>query len=55
MAFSAEWAGGEVLPDPAELEDAQWFSVDALPDLPEPVHISRQLIDDTVARLRGGS
>lgn len=55
MAFSAEWAGGEVLPDPAELEEAQWFSIDALPDLPEPVHISRQLIDDTVARLRGGS
>lgn len=53
MAFSAEWAGGEVDPDPAELEDAQWFSIDALPELPEPVHISRQLIDDTIARLRG--
>ena len=52
MAFSAEWAGGDVAPDPAELEDARWFSIDALPDLPEPVHISRQLIDDTMARLR---
>lgn len=54
MAFSAEWAGGDVLPDPGELEDARWFSIDALPDLPEAVHISRQLIDDTLARLRGG-
>ena len=52
MAFSAEWAGGEVRPDPGELEDARWFAVDALPELPETVHISRQLIDDTVARLR---
>jgi NAD+ diphosphatase len=53
MAFSAEWAGGEVAPDPGELEDARWFAIDALPDLPEAVHISRQLIDDTLNRLRG--
>jgi NAD+ diphosphatase len=54
LAFSAEWAGGEVLPDPGELEDARWFPVDALPDLPEPVHISRRLIDATVAGMRRG-
>lgn len=53
MAFSAEWAAGEARPDLAEIEEARWFSIDALPDLPEPVHISRQLIDDTLARLRG--
>jgi NAD+ diphosphatase len=52
MAFSAEWAAGEVVPDPGELEDARWFPLDALPDLPETVHISRQLIDDTLARLK---
>jgi NAD+ diphosphatase len=51
MAFSAEWAGGEVVPDGTELEDARWFALDELPELPEPVHISRQLIDDTLARL----
>ncbi len=52
MAFSAEWAGGEVVPDGTELEEARWFSIDALPDLPEAVHISRQLIDDTLEQLR---
>ena len=52
MAFSAEWAGGEVVPDGTEIEDARWFSIDALPDLPEPVHISRQLIDGTLAQMR---
>lgn len=52
MAFSAEWAGGAVRPDGSELEVARWFALDALPDLPEGVHISRQLIDDVVGRLR---
>jgi NAD+ diphosphatase len=52
MAFSAEWTGGEVRPDLTEIEEARWFPVDALPDLPESVHISRQLIDDTLMRLR---
>ncbi len=51
MAFSAEWAGGEIRVDETELEAAQWFAIDALPELPERVHISRQLIDDTLARL----
>lgn len=52
LAFSAEWTGGDVVPDPGELEDARWFPINALPDLPEDVHISRQLIDDTLARMR---
>lgn len=55
MAFSLEYAGGEMRADGVELEDARWFDIDALPDLPEPAHISRQLIDATIARLRNVS
>jgi len=31
VAFTAVFEGGEVTPDPEELEDARWFSPDALP------------------------
>ena len=53
IAFTAEYAGGEMRPSDEEIADAQWFSIDALPQLPTTVSISRHLIDATVARLRG--
>ena len=52
IAYTAHYAGGELTPDPAEIADVRWFSVDALPDLPSTVSIARRLIDTTVARLR---
>jgi len=52
IAFNAEYAGGELRPDPAELADAQWFSLDELPDLPPRLSIARALIDDTIRRMR---
>jgi NAD+ diphosphatase len=55
IAFSARYAGGELRPDPAELADARWFDVDALPQLPPRLSIARALIDDTVARIRAGT
>ena len=51
IAFTAHYAGGELRPDPAEIADARWFALDALPDLPSPMSIARRLIDSTVARL----
>jgi NAD+ diphosphatase len=45
VAFFADYAGGEINIDPVEIEAAAWFSCDALPALPEPVSISRQLIE----------
>jgi len=51
IAYTAEYAGGEMRPCDDEIADAQWFSIDALPRLPVPVSIARKLIDATVARL----
>jgi NAD+ diphosphatase len=53
IAYNAEYAGGDMRPCDDEIADARWFSVDALPQLPSPVSISRHLIDATVARLKG--
>lgn len=50
VAFFADYAGGELRPDPAEIEAADWFTVDALPILPDPVSISRRLIDAALAQ-----
>jgi NAD+ diphosphatase len=53
IAFTAEWKSGEIQPDPAEIADAQWFDIDALPEMPaQNISISRALIDSTVQRLR---
>lgn len=43
--FTAEFSGGEIRVDTAELEDARWFSLDALPNLPPKRSIARFLID----------
>ena len=54
IAYTARYAGGEIRLDPAEIADARWFDVDALPDLPTPISIARRLIDMTAQRLRAG-
>ncbi|MGH8801087.1 MAG: NAD(+) diphosphatase, partial [Casimicrobiaceae bacterium] len=51
IAYTARYAGGELHPDGAEIADARWFPPDALPELPSPMSIARQLIDDTVDQL----
>ncbi len=51
IAFNAEYVSGEARPCDDEIADVQWFKLDALPQLPGPVSISRKLIDATVARL----
>jgi len=54
VAFTARWLRGEIVPQPAEIEDAQWFALDALPDIPPRFSISGHLIRDTLARMRSG-
>lgn len=53
IAYTAEYAGGDIKLEDAEIADAQWFAVDALPPLPPNVSIARRLIDATATRLRG--
>jgi NAD+ diphosphatase len=52
IAFTAEYAGGELRPDGVEIEEAQWFDAAALPRLPPGISISRKLIDAVSAQLR---
>lgn len=49
IAFTAEYAGGELTPGRDEIGDAGWFAPDALPDLPPKMSIARRLIDWFVA------
>jgi len=51
IAYTAEYAGGELTPDQTEIAEARWFPWDAVPDLPPSISISRRLIEATVARL----
>lgn len=55
LAFTAEWAGGEIVPEPGEIEAAGWFDIDALPPIPPRFSISGHLIRDTVDKLRAGT
>ncbi|MCO5381256.1 MAG: NAD(+) diphosphatase [Methanosarcina barkeri] len=45
IGFTAEYSSGDIRPDGFEIGDAQWFSVENLPDLPGKISISRKLID----------
>jgi NAD+ diphosphatase len=45
IGFVATYAGGEVRPDHTELEDARWFPVTDLPDLPGQHSIARFILD----------
>jgi len=58
IAFVCDWTGGEIRPDPAEIEDAAWFDVFQLPKLPSRISIARALIDAVTGEMRqahGGS
>ncbi|MBS0658339.1 MAG: NAD(+) diphosphatase [Verrucomicrobia bacterium] len=53
IGFTAQWESGEIAIDPAEISDAQWFTIDALPPIPPPLSIARRLIDAWIADVRG--
>lgn len=48
IAFKAKYLRGDLHIDTHELEDARWFKINNLPDLPSHASISRQLIESCV-------
>jgi NAD+ diphosphatase len=51
IAFTAEYAGGEITVDPSEIAEARWFGPgDPLPELSPPFSISRALVDANLPR-----
>ena len=53
LGFHAEYAGGEIVMQPEEIEDARWFDIHDLPPLPATRSIARHLIDLYVAQRLG--
>ncbi len=52
LGFTAEYAGGELKPDPSEILTVDWFSADNLPEIPGPLSIARRLIDNFIENHR---
>lgn len=55
LGFHARYAGGEIVRQEEEIEDARWFSIHELPPLPASRSIARYLIDLYVARRLGSA
>lgn len=53
IGFTATYSGGVIRPDPDEIEQAGWFSVEDLPPVSPSFSIARSLIDDWVLRHGG--
>ena len=49
IGFRAEWISGDIVCDPVEILDAQWYTRDALPNIPPSISIARKLIDEWLA------
>jgi NAD+ diphosphatase len=54
VAFTADYAGGEIRPDGVEIEEARFFDAEQLPHLPPSISISRRLITTVCAKLARG-
>ena len=50
IAYTAEYADGEIDVEEDEISDAAWYSAAALPPVPPPISIARQLIDAFVEK-----
>ena len=48
LGFFAEYAGGEIVLEEAEIAEANWFPTSALPNIPGPISIANRLITSWV-------
>jgi hypothetical protein len=48
LGFTAQWVSGDIVCDPVEIMDANWYKRDELPMIPPAMSIARRLIDDWV-------
>ncbi len=51
IAFMADFEAGEIVCEEGEIEDARWFPLDKLPQLPHRLSIARRLINATIAEV----
>lgn len=52
IGMTAEYAAGEIQVDDIEIEEAHWYDIDALPQLPSPASIAYRLIQHGVSAIR---
>jgi NAD+ diphosphatase len=53
IGFTADWASGDIVIDPSEILDAQWFRADDMPMIPPGISIARKLIDGWLHAVAG--
>jgi len=51
MGYMAEYKAGEIAVDGVEIDEADWFRPDCLPDLPFRFSIARRLVDIGLAKI----
>ena len=51
VAYVADYASGDIVCQEGEIEDARWFTLDDLPQLPHRLSIARRLINATIAEV----
>ena len=54
LGFFAEYESGDIVLEEAEIAAAEWFPVDALPNVPGSISIANRLITSWVARHSAG-
>ena len=54
LAFHAEYVAGDIVPQPGEIEDAAWFHIDALPELPSSDSIAYRLLQAAIDEKKHG-